>query len=108
MLICDEDSVAGYLGVHIDRREDSTIHLTQKGLAQRMVEAMHLNDKTVDSDRVPNFCLLMNLAALFTEYSVIPPLLDNSITYKDIHNQISLWQPPSVHVIFIIQNNLTN
>ena len=28
MLFCDKDSVAGYLGVHIDRREDKTIHLT--------------------------------------------------------------------------------
>ena len=48
MLFCEEDSGAGYLGVHIDRRDDSTIHLTQKGLAAHIVEAMHLNDKIVD------------------------------------------------------------
>ena len=53
MLFRDEDSVAGYLGVHIDRRKDSTIHLTQKGLASRIVEAMHLNDKTVDPVDTP-------------------------------------------------------
>ena len=47
MLFREEDSVASYLGVHIDRREDSTIHLTQKGLASRIVEAMHLTDSTV-------------------------------------------------------------
>ena len=29
ILFCEKDSVAGYLGVHIDRREDSTNHLTQ-------------------------------------------------------------------------------
>mmetsp|Transcript_49248 Transcript_49248/g.50020 ORF Transcript_49248/g.50020 Transcript_49248/m.50020 type:complete len:249 (+) Transcript_49248:216-962(+) len=34
-------------------REDSTIHLTQKGLAYRIVEAMHLNDKTVDPVDAP-------------------------------------------------------
>jgi hypothetical protein len=27
-----EDDVAGFLGVHIDRRKDGTIHLTQTGL----------------------------------------------------------------------------
>ena len=53
MLFCNKDSVAGYLGVHMDRREDSTIHLTQKGLALRIVEAMHLNDKTVDAVDTP-------------------------------------------------------
>ena len=45
MLFREEDSFAGYLGVHNDCREDSIIHLTQKGLAQHIVEAMHLNDK---------------------------------------------------------------
>ena len=53
MLFCDEDSVAGYLGVHMDRQEDGTIHLTQSGLAGRIVEAMHLNDKTVDPVDIP-------------------------------------------------------
>ena len=53
MLFCEEDSVAGYSGVHSDRRKDSTIHLTQKGLAYRIVEAMHLNGKTVNSVDTP-------------------------------------------------------
>ena len=53
MLFRDEDSVAGYLGVHIDWRKDSTIHLTQKGLAHCIVEVMHLNDKTVDAVDTP-------------------------------------------------------
>ena len=53
MLFCDEDNIAGYLGVHINRRKDSTIHLIQKGLAHCIVEAMHLNDKTVDVMNTP-------------------------------------------------------
>ena len=53
MLFCDEDSVASYLGVHIDQRKDSTIRLNQKGLAYRIVETMHLNDKTVDPVNTP-------------------------------------------------------
>ena len=48
ILFRDEDSIAGYLGVHINWHKDSTIHLTQKGLASRIVEAMHLNDKTIN------------------------------------------------------------
>ena len=53
MLLHEEDSVAGYLGVHIDRREDSTIRLTQKGLASRIVEAMYLTDSTVGPVATP-------------------------------------------------------
>ena len=35
-----EDSVAGFLGVHIDRMDDGRLHLTQKGLISRIIEAM--------------------------------------------------------------------
>ena len=48
MLFRKEDSVAGYLGVHINRRNDSTICLTQKGLVSRIVKAMHLTDSTIN------------------------------------------------------------
>lgn len=38
-----EDSVAGFLGVHIERdNKDGAIHLTQKGLAKRIVEALNV------------------------------------------------------------------
>ena len=53
MLFYDKDSVAGYLGVHIDQRKDSTIYLIQKDLTYCIVEAMHLNDKTVDPVETP-------------------------------------------------------
>ena len=53
MLFCDKNSVAGQLGVHINRRKDQKIHLTQKGLAHCIVEAMHLNDKTVNAMDTP-------------------------------------------------------
>ena len=39
-----EEDVAGFLGVHIDRRSDGTIKLTQKGLIKRIVEALHIQD----------------------------------------------------------------
>ena len=39
----EEDDVAGFLGVHIERRKDS-IKLTQKGLKQRIIEALHIED----------------------------------------------------------------
>jgi hypothetical protein len=47
MLFREEESVAGYLGVHIDRREDGTIHLTQKGLADKIIDALHLSGDDV-------------------------------------------------------------
>jgi hypothetical protein len=37
-----EDDVAGFLGVHIDRRIDGTIHLTQTGLIDRIIKALDL------------------------------------------------------------------
>ena len=40
-----ENSVAGFLGVHIDRREDGTIKLTQEGLTKRIIEALQIVDK---------------------------------------------------------------
>jgi hypothetical protein len=40
-----EDDIAGFLGVHIDRRSDGTIKLTQKGLTKRIIEALHIQNK---------------------------------------------------------------
>jgi hypothetical protein len=37
-----EDDVAGFLGVHIDRKVDGTIHLTQTGLIDRIIKALDL------------------------------------------------------------------
>ena len=40
-----EDSVAGFLGVHIERNESNqSIKLTQKGLIKRIVEALDISD----------------------------------------------------------------
>jgi Reverse transcriptase (RNA-dependent DNA polymerase) len=52
-----EDSVAGFLGVHIERDAgDGSIHLTQKGLAKRVVDALnvgHLPRKLTPASSVP-------------------------------------------------------
>ena len=48
MLYCKEDIVDGYLQVRINCRKDKIIHLTQRGLARRIVEALHLSDAAVD------------------------------------------------------------
>jgi hypothetical protein len=53
MLFREEESVAGYLGVHIDRKDDGTIHLTQKGLADKIVDSLHLSGDNVDSVDTP-------------------------------------------------------
>jgi hypothetical protein len=39
-----EDDVAGFLGVHIDRRKDETIHLTQTGLIDCLIKALNIGD----------------------------------------------------------------
>jgi hypothetical protein len=49
MLFCEEESVAGYLGVHIDRQDDGTIHLTQKGLADKRIDFLHVSGDDITS-----------------------------------------------------------
>ena len=49
----EEEDVAGFLGVHIDRRDDGTIHLTQRGLAERIVDALHLTDSSIKPTQTP-------------------------------------------------------
>ena len=41
-----EDDVAGFLGVHINRRDDGTIELTQTGLIDRIIDALGLDGAT--------------------------------------------------------------
>ena len=53
MLFRKEDSVAGYLGVHIDHKKDNSIVLTQSGLAEQIIDALHLNDDTIDPVDTP-------------------------------------------------------
>jgi hypothetical protein len=38
-----EEDVAGFLGVHIDRRDDGSIKLTQKGLIKGIIDAVNIN-----------------------------------------------------------------
>jgi hypothetical protein len=39
----EEDDVAGFLGVLVNRKEDDTIELLQVGLIQRIIAALHIN-----------------------------------------------------------------
>ena len=43
----EEEDVAGFLGVHIKHESDGSIHLTQRGLAERIVSALHLDDSSI-------------------------------------------------------------
>jgi hypothetical protein len=53
MIFREEESVAGFLGAHIDRRNDRTIHLTQKGLADKIVDSRHLSGSEITSVDTP-------------------------------------------------------
>ena len=96
MKFCDKDSVAGYLGVHINRQKDGTIHLTQKGLAARIVEAMHLNDKTVDPVDTPctKFLPLDEFGCpVYREFSY--PSIVGQLNYLQGHSQSDITMATS-------------
>lgn len=48
-----EDSAAGYLGAHTGRRTGGTINITQLGLIQRIIKAMHLDGDSAKAEKVP-------------------------------------------------------
>lgn len=49
----EEDCVIGYLGVHIDQRKDNFMHFIQKGLLNRIIDVLHLNNETVSAVGTP-------------------------------------------------------
>jgi hypothetical protein len=53
MLFNVESDVAGYLGVLIDRHTDGTIIMCQSGLANHIIEALHLDDASCASTDTP-------------------------------------------------------
>jgi hypothetical protein len=53
----EEDNVAGFLGVHIERRADGTIHLTQKGLIARIIKALNIGDQPTKRTPAEHGCL---------------------------------------------------
>ena len=41
----EENDVAGFLGVHINKKEDGSIELLQTGLIERIIRALNLEDR---------------------------------------------------------------
>ena len=84
MIFREEDSVAGYLGVHIDRKKDNSIVLTQSGLSERIIDALHLNDDTIDPVDTP-----------YTKYLAIDEggeLTHGDFEYQSIVGQLNYLQ----------------
>ena len=77
MLFQEEATVAGFLGVHINRKYDGSIHLTQSGLAKKIVDGLHLNDSSISSVERPcvlTFYQLISVVRKLTANSAIPLL----------------------------------
>ena len=62
----EEDDVAGFLGILIDRRPDGSIVLLQEGLIQRVIDALHI-------DHLPNKRTPAQLGVLSTDPEGDPP-----------------------------------
>ena len=84
LLFHEEESVAGYLGIHIDWHSDGSINLTQKGLIQKILDAMHLNDDAITPVKIP-----------FTDYFPIDLLGEKAhgdFNYAIINGQLNYLQ----------------
>ena len=66
----EEESVAGYLRVYIDCNKDGSILLTQSGLTEKIVGAMHLSYKSIKSVNTPctNYLAIDENSELAHEY----------------------------------------
>ena len=60
LILLKEESVGRSLDFHIDIHPDGSIHLNQKGLIQKILDAMHLNEDSVIS--VATNCLQIYLS----------------------------------------------
>ena len=52
-----KDDVAGFLGVHIDRRDDASILMTQVGLTNRIIKALNIGNKPYKRTPAEHGCL---------------------------------------------------
>ena len=81
-----EEDVAGFLGVHIDRRPDGTIKLTQEGLIKRIVEALKIEHLPVK--RTP-----AKLGVLASDPDGDPP--DGTFSYPSVLGMMGYLQANS-------------
>jgi hypothetical protein len=97
MLFEEESDVASDLGVLIDQDPDNdTIALRQSGLAQRIVEALHLDDDTPSTTTPADAFLPQDLDGerVHELYTTMPPLQACYNIYKDI-------PVPTFHLLFL-------
>jgi hypothetical protein len=81
-----EEDVAGFLGVHIDRRTDGTIKLTQKGLIKRIVDALNIN-------HLPNKKTPAKLGVLASDPNGDPP--NGTFSYPSVLGMLGYLQANS-------------
>ena len=83
-----EDSVAGFLGVHIERNDsDGTITLTQKGLIKRIVEALQLGDKPMKRTPASKDPLVANKNGTPAQCKFSYPSVIGMLQYLQAHSR---------------------
>ena len=83
-----EDSVAGFLGVHIERNDsDGTITLTQKGLIKRIVEALHIGDKPMKRTPASKDPLVANKNGTPAQCKFSYPSVIGMLQYLQAHSR---------------------
>jgi len=87
MALEEEDDVAGFLGVHIDRKENGTINLTQKGLTDRIIEALGIESKPLKLTPAEYGCLGSDKDGEFAQGNYSYPSVIGMFQYLQGHSR---------------------
>jgi hypothetical protein len=110
MVLEVEDDVAGFLGVHIDRRDDGTINLTQTGLIERLITALNIADVRAKRTPAEVGCLGKDLDGDPCQSTSSYPSVIGQLQYLQGHSRpdiTTVQQSVNVRALRTTQNNPT-
>jgi hypothetical protein len=87
MALEEEDDVAGFLGVHIARQDDGTIHMTQKGLTDRIIEALGVAERPSKHTPAEYGCLGSDPDGDFAQSTYSYPSVVGMLQYLQGHSR---------------------
>ena len=91
-----EGDLADFLGVHIDRREDGTIHLSQPHLIKQILKDLRMETKDIKTRSTPAAS-----SKVLTRHSASNPF-DNSFDYRSVIELNNLEKATRSYISFVV------